>query len=56
LANLYKTQVKNIGTSQENVGFIGHMYVSVFPVYISAVPGIHIIMNIQTVSRPRLTV
>jgi len=31
------------------------MYVSVFTVYTSAVPGIHIIKNIQTVSRRRLT-
>jgi len=40
LANLYRTQVKKYRTSQENIGYIGHMYVSVFTVYISAMPGI----------------
>jgi len=34
------TQVKKYRTSQENIGYIGHMYVSVFIVYTSAMPGI----------------
>jgi len=40
LENLYKAQVKKYKTPKTNIGFIRHMYVAIFIVYTSAVPGI----------------